>query len=86
MKSQFKMFLLTLLFGPIGLFYCNALFGLLLSALAILLIAIVWPLAILLWPISIVVGIFAVKRHNSQLSPIHSKSQEYQGLRHQKSN
>ena len=69
MKSQFKMFLLTLLFGPIGLFYCNALFGLLLSALAILLIAIVWPLAILLWPISIVVGIFAVKRHNSQLSP-----------------
>ncbi len=69
MKSQFKMFLLTLLFGPFGLFYCSALLGLLLSALVFLLIAIAWPLAIALWPISIFVGIFAVKRHNSRLSP-----------------
>ena len=65
-KSQLTGFLLTLLFGPFGLFYSSVPLGLLFSVLAITFGAISLALAMILWPFSIVVSAIAVRRHNSQ--------------------
>ena len=65
-KSQLKGLLLTLLFGPIGLFYSNVRLALVLSAIAVLIGAVNLGATMLMWPLSIVVGVFTVKEHNSK--------------------
>ena len=60
-KSQLKGFLLTLLFGPIGLFYSNVPLALVFLVLAVIVGAVSLGSAMLFWPLSIVVGVFTVK-------------------------
>lgn len=66
MKSQLKGFLLTLLFGPIGLFYSNVPLALVFLVLTIIAGAINLGAAVLFWPLSIVVSVISVKRRNSK--------------------
>lgn len=65
-KSQLKGFLLTLIFGPIGLFYSSVVLGLVFVVLTIIVGAMNLGAAILFWPLSTVVGIIAIKKRNSQ--------------------
>lgn len=65
-KSQLKGFLLTLIFGPIGLFYSSVVLGLVFLVLTIIVGAMNLGAAILFWPLSTVVGIIAIKKRNSQ--------------------
>ena len=60
-KSQLKGFLLTMLFGPIGLFYSNVPLALVFLVLAVIVGAVSLGSAMLSWPLSIVVGVFTVK-------------------------
>ena len=60
-KSQLKGFLLTLLFGPIGLFYSNVPLALVFLVLAVIVGAVSLGSAMLFWSLSIVVGVFTVK-------------------------
>lgn len=68
-KSQFTGFLLTLFFGPLGLFYSSmpATLGFVIASLAFG--AVTMGFAIfLIWPISIIVGFFTVSNHNSKIA------------------
>ncbi len=65
-KSQLKGFLLTLLFGPLGLFYSNVPLAIVFVLLAVVVGAISLGSAMLFWPLSVVIGVFTVKRHNSK--------------------
>ena len=65
-KSQLKGFLLTLLFGPIGLFYSNVPLALVFLVLMVIVGAISLEAAVLFWPLSIVISFFTVKRRNSK--------------------
>ena len=65
-KSQLKGFLLTLLFGPLGLFYSNVPLAIVFLLLAVVVGAISLGSAMLFWPLSVVIGVFTVKRHNSK--------------------
>ena len=65
-KSQLKGFLLTLLFGPIGLFYSSVPLALVFLVLAVIVGVNSFGSAMLFWPLSIVVGVFTVKRYNSK--------------------
>ena len=60
-KSQLKGFLLTLLFGPIGLFYSSVPLALVFLVLAVIVGVNSFGSAMLFWPISIVVGVFTAK-------------------------
>ena len=60
-KSQLKGFLLTMLFGPIGLFYSSVPLALVFLVLAVIVGAVSLGSAMLFWPLSIVVGVFTVK-------------------------
>ena len=60
-KSYLKGFLLTLMLGPIGLFYSNVPLALAFTILMVLTGAISIGFVVLFWPLSIVAGIFAVK-------------------------
>ncbi|MBT4130098.1 MAG: hypothetical protein HOI31_01805 [Gammaproteobacteria bacterium] len=69
MKSQGISFLLTLLFGPTGVFYSNAI-----AALMIVLITLglagggFWMGAILImWPVSMIAGAIATQKYNSKV-------------------
>ena len=76
-KSQIVGFILTLLFGPLGLFYSSVP-----AALGFLVAAIVFGLftggvgAVLIWPVSIIVGVFTVRRHNDQVALEETRHQE----------
>ena len=65
-KSQLKGFLLTLLFGPIGLFYSNVPLALVSLVLTIIVGANSLGAAVLFWPLSIIISVFTVKRRNSK--------------------
>ena len=77
-KSQLKGFLLTLLFGPIGLFYSNVPLALVFLVLAIIVGAISLGAAVLFWPLSIVISFFTVKKRNSKgrVKPKNVKTKE----------
>ena len=77
-KSQLKGFLLTLLFGPLGLFYSNVPLGLVFLVLAIIVGAISLGAAVLFWPLSIVISFFTVKKRNSKgrVKPKNVKTKE----------
>lgn len=67
-KSQFAGFLLTLLFGPLGLFYSSvpAALGFVVAVIAIG--AMTGGVgAILIWPIVIIVSFFTVSSYNSKI-------------------
>lgn len=67
-KSQLTSFILTLLFGPLGLFYSTIAGAIAMIVAAILFGSITLGLALLIiWPLSILLGIFAVMRHNKQV-------------------
>lgn len=65
-KSQLKGFLLTLLFGPIGLFYSNVPLALVFLVLTIIVGTNSLGAAVLFWPLSIVMSVFTVKRRNTK--------------------
>ena len=77
-KSQLKGFLLTLLFGPMGLFYSNVPLALVFLVLTIIVGAISLGAAVLFWPLSIVISVFSVKKRNSagRVKPITVKKKE----------
>lgn len=68
-KSYFVMFLLTLLFGPLGLFYFSTA-----AALGWLIAAFVFGGmtggvgALVIWLLSIPVGLLSISRHNNQVA------------------
>lgn len=65
-KGQFLGFILTLLFGPLGLFYSNWVAALILCAIAVMTaVTIVGPA--LCWSLSIVISFFAVSKHNKKV-------------------
>ena len=67
-KSQIFGFLLTLLFGPLGLFYSSLPAAIGLSTVAIILGAFTHGLvALITWPICIIVGFFTVWSHNAKV-------------------
>ncbi|MDH3445475.1 MAG: hypothetical protein OEN50_16230 [Deltaproteobacteria bacterium] len=76
-KSQFVQFLLTLFFGPLGLFYSSVA-----AALAFLIAAFVIGMmtaligALIVWPVSILVGFLTVYRHNALVDKEDKKHQE----------
>ena len=65
-KSQFKGFILTLIFGPLGLFYSSIPIALGILVVAIVIGAISLEAALSFWPISIVISVFTVRRNNSK--------------------
>ncbi len=65
-KSYLKGFLLTLMLGPIGLFYSNVPLALAFTILMVLTGAISIGFVVLFWPLSLVAGIFAVKKSNAE--------------------
>ncbi len=76
-KSQFAGFLLTLLFGPIGLFYSSvpAALGFIVAAIGIG--AITGGIgAFIMWPISIIVGFFTVSSYNNKVNLEEKRHQE----------
>jgi hypothetical protein len=76
-KSQFIQFLLTLLFGPVGLFYSSmaAGFGFLIATISFG--TFFFGLgALIFWPISIIVGFFTVSRYNGIIEKEDIKHQE----------
>ena len=75
-KSQFIQFLLTLLFGPVGLFYSSmaAGFGFLIAAISFGIFF--FGLGAIFWPISIIVGFFTVSRYNRIIEKEDIKHQE----------
>ena len=66
-KSQLKGFILSLFFGPFGLFYSSSKLGVLLVVATSIAGFLSGEVPLGLWPISIVASIFAVRRHNSRL-------------------
>ena len=68
-KSHFLSLLLTVLFGPLDLFYSSLPAALFFIVLAIMLGSMLDPiLAIFIWPISIIVGVFTVWSHNVKVA------------------
>lgn len=71
-KSQLVGFMLTFLFGPIGLFYSSAAaaLGFLIFALALgfLTLGLGAIGALLMWPVSILVGFATVSRFNARVA------------------
>jgi len=66
-KSQIAGFILTLLFGPLGLFYSNWVAALVLCLIAFFTLStIVGP--IFCWILSIIIGFFTVSKHNKKVS------------------
>ena len=66
-KSQFIDFLLTLLFGHLGLFYSTWVAALILCAAAIALAALVGFLGtIFCWIIAILISLFVISNHNKK--------------------
>ena len=66
-KSQLIGFILTFLFGPLGLFYSSipAALGFLIASIIFGLLTVGMAL-IVIWPLSIITGFFTVHRHNSE--------------------
>ncbi|VEL97391.1 hypothetical protein ALT761_02395 [Alteromonas sp. 76-1] len=68
-KSQIKQLLLTVLFGPLGLFYSNKIIAIFLSILIIPSI-LAFGLGLFLgWPFSMLVGVICVRQHNLKTQP-----------------
>ena len=65
-KSQLKGFLLTLLFGPIGLFYSNVPLAFVFLVLTIIVGVTNLGAAVLFWPLSIIMSVLTVKKRNSK--------------------
>ncbi len=63
-KSQFKGIILTLILGPLGLFYSSVTVGAVLVVAASIIGFLSGEVPLGLWPISIIVSIFTVRRHN----------------------
>ena len=66
-KSLLKGIILSLFFGPFGLFYSSVVLGIVLVVATPIIGFLSGEVPIGLWPISVVVSIFAVRRHNSRL-------------------
>jgi len=65
-KGHIAGFLLTLLFGPLGLFYCNWVAGLILTLVAVFYASTI-VIPILCWIASIILSSFMVSGHNEKL-------------------
>lgn len=67
-KSQFVGFILTLLFGPLGLFYSSAAAGAGFTLASVGFGIITYGLAsLLIWPIAVLVGFVTVGRFNARV-------------------
>lgn len=65
-KSQILGFILTLLLGPLGLFYSSWVAALILSVIAISsAVSIIGP--VLCWLLAILISFFAVSKHNDKV-------------------
>ena len=76
-KSLFTSFVLTLLFGPFGVFYSSTAGGLGLVACSLVFIPLTFGLgSIILWPVSILVGIHTTQLRNQELQLQEQRHQE----------
>ncbi len=67
-KSQFGQFILTFLFGPLGLLYSSVGWGMGLLVAGIVVGALTMGLAALIvWPVSIIMGFVKVSAHNQYI-------------------
>ena len=67
-KSVGLAFLLTFLFGPLGLLYVSILWGIVLTIAAVILGVLTFGVAAgVIWLVSIIWAVVAVKKHNEQL-------------------
>lgn len=68
-KSHIAQFILTLLFGPLGLFYSSTAAAIALVIAAIVFGYVTFGFALLvIWPVSILVGFATVARHNGKVA------------------
>lgn len=76
-KSYIFQFLLTLLLGPVGLFYSStpAALGFILASLVLVPVSLGLAV-VLIWPICILVGFSMVARHNHKLSVENRRHEE----------
>jgi len=64
-KSYAIQFILTVLFGPIGLFYSSVGAALFFLFLGIVLAPVIWVLSpVIIWPVSILIGFITVRNRN----------------------
>jgi len=67
-KSYILSLILTLLFGPLGLFYSSLAGAIALTTVAIILGSIIFVVgALVTWPFSIIVGLLTVRSHNAKV-------------------
>lgn len=76
-KSQFVGFLLTFLFGPLGLLYSNVALAIAFIIVAIILAYATMGMgAVIMWPLSIIVGFFTVGSVNKKADLEERRHQE----------
>ena len=77
-KSQEIGFLLTLFFGPLGLFYSSWVAALILCVIAVTCAATgtlnIVVIVVLCWPLAIFIGFIAVGKHNEKVKATASQS------------
>jgi hypothetical protein len=74
-KSQWVQLALTVVFGPLGLFYSSALWAILLSLAALVFAYDTGGYgALLVWPVAIVTGVLCVRSYNRRPSDGGSRS------------
>ena len=65
-KSQILGFVLTVLFGPLGLFYSSWVAALILCLIAIVSFSTIF-VPVICWLLAIVIGFLTVRRHNQKV-------------------
>ena len=70
-KSQVIGFILTLLFGSLGLFYSNVIMALILTVIAFTTLATV-IVPVICWILSIIIGVSSVSSHNKKALAVQS--------------
>ena len=77
-KSYEIGFILTLFFGPLGLFYCSWLTALILCVIAVACMVSgalnIVSIIVFCWPLSIFIGLVAVGKHNEKVKNTASQS------------
>jgi len=79
-KSNFKQFVLVLLFGPFGLFYSNKLLAVIAVLLFFILLGAYFLGFLIVWLFSFVVGFYSVKEHNKRVNEFEKLKKRYKHL------
>lgn len=69
-KSQAVQFLLTFLFGPLGILYSHTMAAVVTTCATLLVAMFGGAVAIIMWPMAIIIGIATVSSHNNQIETV----------------